>query len=240
MAINTELALEALREYLDLIERSRRPADLAEQSQIHDAMTALRPTIERIAAAVDPGIGPARFGYMPSPGGGSTLVYARQGVVRLIGILERQHEIAAIFTPKGPQLAATGLHPWVWNAARDLWRDAHHRNAVGDAATKVETMLQAKLGRHDVSGKDLYAQAFTTADPKADAPRLRVRGLAAGTPRWTSAHEGAMHFGMGCAQGLRNWAAHALDDADEQLALEYLAALSVLARWIEEADVVER
>lgn len=191
-----------------------------------------------IAAEIDPGMGPARFGYMPTPGGGSTLVHARQGVLRLIGILERQHEIAAIFTSSGPQLAAAGLHPWVWNAARDLWGDRHHRSAVGDAASKVETMLQAKLGRHDLSGKDLYAQAFTTVSAKSDVPRLRFSGLAPGTQRWTSAHEGAMHFGMGCAQGIRNWAAHTLDDAGEQLALEYLAALSVLARWIEQADVV--
>lgn len=165
-------------------------------------------------------------------------MYARQAVVRLIGIIERQQETAAIFTPTGPQLAATGLHPWVWNAARDLWSDGHHRNAVADAANKIETMLHAKLGRHDVSGKDLYAQAFTTANPKIDSPRLRFPGLPGGTQRWTSAHDGAMHFGMGCAQGLRNWAAHSLDDADEQLALEYLAALSVLARWIEQAAVV--
>ena len=55
---------------------------------------------------------------------------------------------------------------------------------------------------------------------------------------WTSAHEGAMHLGMGCAQGIRNRRAHSSDDITEQEALEQLAALSVLARWVDECEVV--
>ena len=57
--------------------------------------------------------------------------------------------------------------------------------------------------------------------------------------RWTSAHEGAQYLGMGCAQGIRNAQAHGTDDLDEQEALEQLAALSVLARWVESSSVVE-
>lgn len=37
---------------------------------------------------------------------------------------------------------------------------------------------------------------------------------------------------------VRNVATHEAEDDDEQRALEQLAALSVLARWIDEADVV--
>ncbi|MYE68281.1 MAG: hypothetical protein F4236_09205, partial [Acidimicrobiia bacterium] len=52
------------------------------------------------------------------------------------------------------------------------------------------------------------------------------------SPRdWRSAHYGAAHFGRGCAQAIRNLATHRTDDRTEQVALEYLAALSVLARW---------
>ncbi len=38
-------------------------------------------------------------------------------------------------------------------------------------------------------------------------------------------------------QGIRNIATHNLKEPDEQEALELLAALSVLARWIERAEV---
>ena len=55
---------------------------------------------------------------------------------------------------------------------------------------------------------------------------------------WTSAHEGAMHLGMGCAQGIRNPQAHPSDDITEQEALEQLAALSVLARWVDACEPV--
>ena len=47
-----------------------------------------------------------------------------------------------------------------------------------------------------------------------------------------------MHLGMGCAQGIRNPQTHPSDDITEQEALEQLAALSVLARWVDECDVV--
>lgn len=47
-----------------------------------------------------------------------------------------------------------------------------------------------------------------------------------------------MHLGMGCAQGIRNPQAHPSDDITEQEALEQLAALSVLARWVDECKTV--
>ena len=43
---------------------------------------------------------------------------------------------------------------------------------------------------------------------------------------------------MGCAQGIRNPQAHPSSDLTEQEALEQLAALSVLARWVDECEVV--
>jgi hypothetical protein len=97
--------------------------------------------------------------------------------------------------------------------------------------------LQMKLGRHDISGADLVTQAFSTEPAKPGYPRLRFADLTPDSERWRSAHQGAMHFGRGCVQGIRNWAAHDTVAVDEQQALEYLAALSVLARWIEAAEV---
>ena len=42
---------------------------------------------------------------------------------------------------------------------------------------------------------------------------------------------------MGCSMGIRNGAAHTTEPIDEQMGLEYLAAFSVLARWVEAADI---
>ncbi len=45
-----------------------------------------------------------------------------------------------------------------------------------------------------------------------------------------------MYLGMGCAQGIRKPQAHPSDDISEQEALEQLAALSVLARWVDACE----
>jgi hypothetical protein len=47
-----------------------------------------------------------------------------------------------------------------------------------------------------------------------------------------------MEFGAGCFEGIRNPAAHEHGlILSEQVALEQLAAFSLLARWIEECEV---
>ena len=49
-----------------------------------------------------------------------------------------------------------------------------------------------------------------------------------------------MNFGTGCFAAIRNPLGHLPNtevDLDEQTALEQLAALSLLAKWIDEADV---
>lgn len=164
-------------------------------------------------------------------------VGTRDAVVMMRGTLVTQGRTAAMFSRPGPQLAAAGLHPWVWTAARDLWANGHHREAVANAATSVETNFRSKLGRFDISGAPLARQAFSLAPATVDQPRLRlVDGPdAPDDQRWKSAHQGAMDFGAGVFEGIRNWAAHVVEEADEQVALEYLAALSVLARWVDGA-----
>ncbi|MGA9077854.1 MAG: TIGR02391 family protein [Acidimicrobiales bacterium] len=49
--------------------------------------------------------------------------------------------------------------------------------------------------------------------------------------------DGARFFAMGCAMRIRNLVTHRSTVPDEQTCLEMLAALSVLARWIDEAEV---
>ena len=138
------------------------------------------------------------------------------------------------------------FHSWVWDKSRSLWASKNYREAVGTAAAEVEKQTQAKLDRGNLSGADLYTQAFKVDKIREipDGPRLRFPGLDELTEdgkrnqSWKSAHEGAMHFGRGCAQGIRNLNAHGTDDLPEQEAIEYLAALSVLARWVDICDVV--
>ena len=127
----------------------------------------------------------------------------------------------------------------------NLWDNGHYKQAVNAAASAVEEQTQLKLRRGDLSGVDLYTQAFKVGKigETRDGRRLRFTHLDELTEdgkrnqSWVSAHEGAMRFGRGCAQGIRNLNAHGTGDLPEQEALEYLASLSVLARWIDTAQV---
>lgn len=164
---------------------------------------------------------------------------AKDSAIRLLGLLRTGNDLEALLAPTGPRLAANRLHRWVWEAAAHLWDDGHRRYAIQAAATAVERELQSKLNSHGRSGKDLVIQAFRTPAPKVGEKRLRFPQLSPDSNDWTSAHEGAMAFGQGCMQAIRNPSTHLPSEPDEQVALEHLASLSVLARWIDTAEVVE-
>ncbi len=211
-------------------------------SEVQREILRLQPLIEDIAREVDPAEDVNRFErttYHSKWNWGSAL----DATERLIGILKGREDHDAIFGPKGPMLAAEGLHKWVWAAAVNLWDDGHFKQAVGTAAAAVEQQAQIKLQRPDLNGSSLFTKAFTTDPPKPNEPRLRFVHIeeraGSGKPslEWKSAHEGAMSFGRGCFQGIRNLTAHGTSELTEQQALEYLAALSVLARWVDAAKV---
>jgi hypothetical protein len=129
------------------------------------------------------------------------------------------------------------LHPWIITAVSDLWRDGHRREAVGRAARSLSAATQDKLRRYDVSDDHLFQQSFSDDPPKPGQPRLRFVGDRR-SPSWTSRLRGARGLAQGCYAGMRNIAAHENgDEWSEEVALEYLASFSVLARWVDECEV---
>lgn len=161
----------------------------------------------------------------------------RQGVVRAVGALRTQPAVDAILAPAGPKIAAGELHPVVWQAAARLWDQGNRRLALQTAATMIDAHLQAKLNVVKPSGYDLVTQAFKP-DAKPGSKVLRFAQYSQGSDDWTSAHQGAMHFGQGCMMAIRNLATHHAVEPSPELALEQMAALSVLCRWIDDAEVV--
>ena len=155
----------------------------------------------------------------------------------LEGVLRGREPRAAIMGPKGPQLSADELHPWVWGVAASLWDDGYRREAVQAAATAIfDSHLRAKLGLPKAKPHEL-AGTFASSDPTLGNPRLRLPGYTKGSDSWNSAHDGAAALGRGCALAIRNIATHSVDQPEEQVALEALAALSLFARWADEASV---
>jgi hypothetical protein len=106
-----------------------------------------------------------------------------------------------------PALPLKLLHPVVSNPAQSLWAAGSYRHAVSDAATNLNNYTQNRLGRHDVSDKDLMAQVFTDKEPEPGKRRLRCPGnQSSQTVR--SQQMGALMFSQGCFQAIRNPAHH--------------------------------
>lgn len=189
-------------------------------------------TARRVLEVVRPGCTQS----LPA-GGGTGWAALRSLAVVALGDLRYADQVEQNLGPVGPVMAATGLHPWVWESARSLWGGSHWSQAISNAAAKVNNELQAKIERFDISDTELVREAFTRDDPKVGRPRMRFPGNREDRT-WISRQDGAREFGAGCFVGVRNPATHDPDHPmTEQRALESLAAFSLLARWIDDCEV---
>lgn len=161
----------------------------------------------------------------------------RQAASRGRTQLERDQELRERLGENAPELSAAQLHPWIWSGAASLWSSGHYAEAVRASATKLNAETQNKVGRRDVSESDLFNQAFSTDAPKPAKTRLR-RMKDDGSDTYKSVQRGAMALAEGIFAGIRNPLSHEADqELTEQEGLEYLAALSVLARWVDGSTV---
>ncbi|SKD36121.1 TIGR02391 family protein [Mycobacteroides abscessus] len=159
------------------------------------------------------------------------------GIVnQALGILEDENEWAANLGSDAPTIAADKLHQWIWAPAQTFWESEHYRAAVDAAARAINAHTQKKIGRKDIHDDDLMNQAFAEK-PKSGQKYLRWPGDP--EDKTVKSRNNALRpFAQGCIAGIRNPAAHEHgDDWDEHEALEKLAALSILARWIDECEV---
>ncbi|MEY2447044.1 MAG: hypothetical protein QOH79_520 [Acidimicrobiaceae bacterium] len=236
ITVNYAEALRAVEEWLANLDKIRVATTINEhRKQLDDWFLGRVRLMQTIGRAF--GEQPAafeRYAQVANPPWWGT----RDAAIRVRGQILQAEERARIFPPPaGPRIQADQLHPTVWEAAKLLWSGGHRRAAIQAAGTAVDTQLQAKLNRYDKSGTDLVTLAFKLDPAKPGESRLRLPGYPTGSEAYKSAHQGAMNFGQGCMLAIRNIATHDLDEPSEQVALERLAALSVLARFIAEAEV---
>ena len=161
----------------------------------------------------------------------------REAAIRAREQLTREQEIEENLGENAPGLSAAEMHPWIWGGASSLWQSGHFREAVEGAIRKLNAETQNKVGRRDVSETDLFKQAFSLDEPKPGKARLR-RMKDDGSEPCKSVQRGAMAFAEGVFAGIRNPLSHEADqELSDQEALEYLASLSVLGRWVDGASV---
>jgi hypothetical protein len=226
--------------HLDSLSLGERVAAAPQFQDTADELLTLDPVIRDLMNAARPGLGDyvtlneSPFAH-PSETYWSTEV--KPCALQAIGIHELGEEARCRMRPDSPDLAADQLHPWVWEAAAPMWHAGSTQAAVLAAAQSVNARLQQKLDRYDCSDAGLCREAFSRDDPAPGRPRLRFAGDRT-SDTWRSRQNGGVQFGAGCFEGLRNPAAHEHElRLPEQIALEQLAAFSVLARWIEQCAV---
>ncbi len=165
----------------------------------------------------------------------------RDAGLRLIERIKSRDEVEEILGPSNPapRLVADQFHELVWSAAQAQWKTGHRHEAVLAASKAVNSQLQAKLERRDLSEVRLIREAFSEKEPADGKPRLSFSNFEDEQTR-NSMREGVMSFGVGCFMAIRNPVGHlpnAEHELSEQQALECLAALSLLAGWIDEAKL---
>lgn len=167
------------------------------------------------------------------------LAIHRMAAAQALSLAARHEEIKINLGDGAPTISASKLHAWVWSGAKSLWESGHYRSAVEDALKKVNAETQNKVRRRDISETKLFQESFSENAPQLGKPRLR-RMTNDGSDTYRSVQRGASALAEGIYAGIRNPFNHEKPiEIDKQLGLEYLAAISVLARWVDEATLEE-
>lgn len=104
----------------------------------------------------------------------------REACQRLIARIESHGEVSGLLAPLDawPKLAAESLHDYVWPAQPSTaWETDHRADAVLAAAKAVNSLLQKKLGRRDLSEVKLVQETFSDKPPEPGKPRLRFTSI---------------------------------------------------------------
>jgi hypothetical protein len=202
-------------------------------AELRKMITTNLPTVRQIVKQLDPALVErvtephARFGVHPTV----------RALREALGILRDQDLWAANLAPDAPSLVADQFHPHIWSAADPLWSTGQYRVVVGQAAVSLSAHIAQKAGS-SLSERDLVNQVFPTSEPTGVQVRLHLPGDKR-SRTWKSRQEGLQYLAQGAFAGIRNIATHTDDEWTEQVGLEHLAVLSVVARWADETELVK-
>ena len=235
--VDIEWARHKLAKYLELEEACRHAVPAGEiwndrASAFNDEATESLLTVTRILEAL--GAPPKEPLLPPSYSSAPAERLVRQG----LGILRDWEEWAVRLAPDepdAPMLTADGFHPWVWRAASPFWETGQTAAAVDYGAKSLTAHIQQKSGSK-LADRELAADVFSSRSHRTN-PRLWLPGDRDGDT-WRSRRDGLHHLAIGAYAGIRNVVAHAVEPGwSDQEAMEYLAVLSTVARWADEASL---
>jgi uncharacterized protein (TIGR02391 family) len=154
-----------------------------------------------------------------------------------LAVLKTRNETREKLGTNAPTMKADALHPIVWQAASGRWDSGHYSDAVQRAATALSGHVKDLTGRYELGDSELVSQAFSTSPPQEGKPRLRWPGNDDDLTV-KSMRVGILNMSQGVFAAIRNTTTHTTTDLPKQEALEQLATLSILARWIDQCELV--
>lgn len=155
-------------------------------------------------------------------------------VRRALGALRDRSEVQKRLKPDSPELVADELHPIVWGAAAQTWETGVYRVSVEQAALSRATHIKSR-SQSKLTDRKLMQDVFAPDIPKVGGLRLHFPGDRL-DETWRSRQAGLHQLAQGAYAGIRNVAAHDDSTWSEHEAIEYLAVLSVVARWAEQTE----
>jgi uncharacterized protein (TIGR02391 family) len=142
---------------------------------------------------------------------------------------EKRVELIARPEPQ-PRVAFENLklHPAIASACSDTYKSGHYRESVLNASIALVDYVKRISGQNTLDGSVLMSSVFS-----AHKPLMAFNGISNKTER--DEQEGFMHLFMGAVLALRNPRAHALFDDSPEMALDYIAFMSMLAKRLDDA-----
>jgi uncharacterized protein (TIGR02391 family) len=121
------------------------------------------------------------------------------------------------------------LHPEIERAVGNLYRDGHYANAVEDATKALNALVRMRSGVEDKDGSALMEAVFSPKNPI-----LKFNQLADASD--INEQKGFMMMMSGAVAGLRNPRAHKIIKDDPEMAMEYIAYVSLLAKLVDKSS----
>lgn len=237
--MKTDWMREQLERYKTLLEmyeqedRMSARASTPKKRELNSEINGIIPTVKKIVGSLDP----ALVDNITPPLAMWGISRAHTAVEQALGILRAQADWDANLGPDAPSLVAEQFHPSVWEAASPLWSTGKYRVAVQQACVDLSAYIAGKAGS-SLTERELVNLVFKPEPPGPGHVRLHFPGNK-GTKTWRSRQEGLHLMAQGAFAGIRNVATHTDDEWPEQVALEHLAVLSVVARWTDETEIVK-
>jgi uncharacterized protein (TIGR02391 family) len=217
----------------ELEDRRTRVSTAAGRARRAPSLTGVRFGVQGVNGAVDP---IAAWNTVTQPKPAFEPANIIDACDQMIGALEGLADRAEAELP--PTVDVAQLHPAVWGQAARLWRDEHYRQAVSAAADGVVQLVKSRVGGTELDDTDRWNQAFSKDAPQPGRPRLRWPGDQADRTV-VSMNDGLRRFAPGAQMTIRNPATHGPGEITPQEAVERLSVLSLLARWVDECELVE-